>query len=172
MDSFVAALHVGADGRVLGVDMTEEQLEKARALGARHGFGQATFTRAFIEQVPVDDGSVDAVISNGVINLVADKSSVFREVARVLAPGGRMAISDIVTEKPLTEKIVCDTSLWAACIGGAAQEDAYRGWIEEAGLRVVAVRENPQYGFLSKSARSASETFGVKSVSLLASKPG
>jgi hypothetical protein len=80
-------------------------------------------------------------------------------------------VSDIVTEKELTESIVCDTSLWAACIGGAAQQERYRAMVEAAGLRVEAVRDNPQYQFLSTSARGASETFGVKSVSLAATKP-
>ncbi len=171
MDSFVAALRVGPTGSVVGLDMTDEQLAKARSLAAVHGFEQASFERGYIEEIPLEAASVDTVISNGVINLAAEKDQVFREIARVLAPGGRMAISDIVTEKELTENIVCDTSLWAACIGGAAQEDRYRAMIESAGLRLASTRGNPQYRFLSKSARGASETFGVKSVSLLAIKP-
>ena len=171
MDSFVAALRVGPAGAVFGLDMTDEQLAKAGALAARHGFEQVSFERGYIEEIPLERGSVDAVISNGVINLAADKEAVFREIARVLEPGGRMAISDIVTEKELTENIVCDTSLWAACIGGAAQQDRYRAVIEAAGLHLESVRDNPQYRFLSKSARGASETFGVKSVSLAATKP-
>ncbi len=110
------------------------------------------------------------MISNGVINLSAEKDKVLSEIARVLKPGGRMAIADIVTEKQLTENIVCDTSLWAACIGGAAQQDNYKHMIEAVGLRVATVKENAQYRFLSKSAQGASRTFGVKSVSLLAQK--
>jgi arsenite methyltransferase len=171
MDSFVAASRVGPAGAVVGLDMTDEQLAKARSLAAQHGLEQVSFERGYIEEIPLEAASVDTVISNGVINLAADKEAVFREIARVLEPGGRMAISDIVTEQELTENIVCDTSLWAACIGGAAQQDRYRAMIEAAGLRVEAVRDNPQYQFLSKSARSASETFGVKSVSLAATKP-
>jgi len=172
MDSFVAALHVGAMGAVTGLDMTDEQLAKARSLAREHGFEQVSFVRGYIEELPLEDASVDVVISNGVINLTAEKARVFQEVARVLKPAGRMAISDIVTEKDLTEKIVCDTSLWAACIGGAAQQDRYRGMIEAAGLRIASTRANPDYAFLSKSARGASQEFGVKSVSLLATKPG
>jgi arsenite methyltransferase len=170
MDSFVAALLVGPGGRVVGIDMTDEQIQKAESLRRQHGFEQVRFERGYAEEVPVDDGSFDVVISNGVINLAPDKGAVFREIARALRAGGRMAISDIVTDAPLTEDIVCDTSLWAACIGGAAQLDAYRRAIEEAGLDIVAERVNPQYAFLSRSAQGASERFGVKSVSLLATR--
>jgi arsenite methyltransferase len=152
--------------------MTDDQLEKAKALRRRHGFEGVRFVHGYAEELPVEDGGYDVVISNGVINLAADKEAVFREIARALRPGGRMAISDIVTEEPLTEAIVCDTSLWAACIGGAAQRDAYAGLIEDAGLTIDEQRANPQYAFLSKSAQGASVEFGVRSVSLLATKRG
>ena len=168
MDSFVAGLRVGPNGRVHGIDMTDAQRRKATRLAERHGFDHVAFADGLIEELPVVDGCADVVISNGVINLAADKSAVFREIARALRPGGRLALSDIVTEKPLTENIVCDTSLWAACIGGAAQEDAYRAAIEAAGLTLLQVRANPSYAFLSKSAQGATEEFGVKSVSLVA----
>ena len=105
------------------------------------------------------------MISNGVINLCSDKDAVFREVARILKPGGRMAISDIATEHPLTEAIVCDVNLWASCIGGAMQQDAHRQAIETAGLEVRAQQDNPQYQFISDSAQGATQTFGVKSIS-------
>jgi arsenite methyltransferase len=172
MDSFLAAFRVGPRGRVVGIDMTEAQLEKAEVLRVRLGLDQLSFRKGYIEDLPVADASVDVVVSNGVINLSAEKDKVFQEIARVLRPGGRMAVSDIVTEKQLAENIVCNASLWAACIGGAAQRDAYRSLIEAAGLSIVAVQENPQYGFLSKSAQGASRQFGVKSVSLLAEKCG
>ena len=106
------------------------------------------------------------MISNGVINLAPDKERVFAEAARVLRPGGRLAIADIVSERELKESIVCDADLWASCIGGAAQEDAYRGVIESAGLRIDDLKQNP-YKFISDRARNASERYGVKSVSLL-----
>jgi arsenite methyltransferase len=109
------------------------------------------------------------VISNGVINLAPEKGAVFAEAARVLRPGGRLAIADIVSEKQLKESIVCDADLWASCIGGAAQEDAYREAIERGGLRIEEIRENP-YEFISERARNASGKYGVKSVSLLAVK--
>jgi SAM-dependent methyltransferase len=170
MDAFVASLAVSPGGGVTGVDMTDAQLDKARRLASRDGFTDVTFKKGYIEDIPLETGSVDVVISNGVINLSADKGSVFREIARVLRPGGRMAISDIVTEKQLTEAIVCDVSLWASCIGGAAQQDEYQMGIESAGLKIRDVRDNPQYGFMSESAKGATETFGVKSVSVLGAK--
>jgi arsenite methyltransferase len=170
MDTFVAALKVGPVGQVVGVDMTDAQLEKAETLGRRHGFTNLAYRKGYIEEIPLEDAIVDAVISNGVINLCAEKDRVFQEIARVLKPGGRVAISDIVTEKQLTETITCNTSLWAACIGGAAQQDNYRSMIERAELVISTVRDNPQYAFLSKSAQGASRQFGVKSISLLAKK--
>jgi arsenite methyltransferase len=169
-DAFVAAGRIGRDGEVLGVDMTEEQLEKARRLAQRDGYAQVRFEAGYIERAPVVDGWADVVISNGVINLCSDKAAVFREAARILRPGGRLAISDIVTERPLTEAIVCDVNLWASCIGGAMQEDDYREAIERAGFDVQLVRANPAYTFISESAQGATATFGVKSVSLLALK--
>ena len=168
-DAFVAALAVGDGGEVVGIDMTEEQLAKATRLATEHGFEQVRFEKGRIEQLPLEDGSVDAVISNGVINLAPDKQRVFDEAARVLRPGGRVALADIVTERQLTEAIVCDVDLWASCIGGAPQEETYLGAIEAAGLTVQEVTENP-YEFISDQARGASETFGVKSVSVLATR--
>jgi ubiquinone/menaquinone biosynthesis C-methylase UbiE len=143
MDAFVASLAVVPDGEVIGVDMTDEQLGKSRALAAECGFSNVRFDKGFIENLPVETGSVDVVVSNGVINLCADKSAVFAEIARVLKPGGRMAISYIVTDKPLTEAIVCEVNLWASCIGGAMQQGAYRQSIEDAGLKVATIQDNP-----------------------------
>ena len=171
MDTFVAALKVGPDGRVIGVDMTDEQRAKAERLRDRDGFRNVTYVKGYIENVPLPDASVDVVISNGVTNLATDKLAVFREAARLLKSGGRFASSDIVTEVQLPETIVCNSTLWAACIGGAAQQDSYRGQIEAAGLRVVKVEDNPQYQFISDNAKGASRKFGIKSISLLARKP-
>ncbi|MCK5093351.1 MAG: methyltransferase type 11, partial [Spirochaetes bacterium] len=100
----------------------------------------------------------------------AEKEKVFKEVGRVLRKGGRIAISDIVTEKELTKNITCNATLWASCIGGAMQENKYRSAIEKAGMCVVSIQVNPQYQFLTKSAQGASKEFGVKSISLLAEK--
>lgn len=169
MDAFFAALRVGPGGHVVGIDMTDAQLGKAERLRAEHGFDQVSFRAGRIEQLPVQDESFDAVISNGVINLTPDKDQVFREAARVLRPGGRLALADIVTETALTDAIVSDVDLWASCIGGAPQEADYRDAIVRAGLQVERLRPN-RYQFLSDQARAASQTYGVRSVSVLARK--
>jgi arsenite methyltransferase len=167
MDVFFAAERVGSSGSVVGVDFTAEQLEKSGRIAEEAGYSQVEFREGRIEQLPADDESFDGVISNGVINLAPEKELVFAEAARVLKPGGRLAIADIVSEQQMKESIVCDADLWASCIGGAAQEDAYREAIEGAGLRIEEIRENP-YEFISDRARDASAKYGVKSVSLLA----
>ena len=170
MDAFIAAVQVGATGRVIGIDMTDAQREKASELVRRAGVAHAEFRPGLIEEIPLGADEADCVISNGVINLCPDKVRVFMEAARVLRPGGRLAISDIVTDRPLPANVTCNATLWAACIGGAAQQDAYRAAIETAGLRVVSIRENSAYAFLSNSAQNASREYGVKSISLLAVK--
>jgi ubiquinone/menaquinone biosynthesis C-methylase UbiE len=170
MDVFYAAGLVGPTGRVVGIDFTPEQLAKARTLATEAGVTQVELREGRIEQLPLDDASVDCVISNGVINLCADKAAVFAEAARVLRPGGRLAIADIVSEKQLVDAIVCNADLWASCIGGAAQEESYVSAVESAGLVVEVIRSNP-YKFISEQALNASDKYGVKSVSLLATKP-
>ncbi|MCE8051767.1 methyltransferase domain-containing protein [Halomonas daqingensis] len=170
MDSLLAALATGPGGQVLGLDMTEAQRGKAERLAREAGFEQVTFHAGYIESPPFADASVDVVISNGVINLSADKAKVFAEAARVLRPGGRLALADIVTETALPESVSCNATLWAACIGGALQQDADRAAIEAAGLQIEVWREHPEYRFLTASAQAACATYGVKSISLLAIK--
>jgi ubiquinone/menaquinone biosynthesis C-methylase UbiE len=168
MDSFLAARQVGESGRVIGIDMTEAQLAKAGRLAAEHGFANAEFVDAHIEQLPLPDSSAEVVISNGVINLAPDKAAVFAEAARVLRPGGRLALADIVTGTQLPVGVTCDASLWAACIGGAMQRDDYREAIEAAGFELDDLKENDQYRFVSERAENATKKYGVRSVSLLA----
>ena len=171
MDAFVAALKVGPTGCVVGVDMTDAQLAKAARLAGAGGFGNVTCSKAYIEDTGLEAGTFDCVISNGVINLAPDKRRVFQEAARLLRSGGRLAIADIVSDSALPDTVVCNADLWAACIGGAAQQGDYRAAIETAGLQVERVEENPQYQFISDSAKRATAKFGVKSVSVLARKP-
>jgi arsenite methyltransferase len=171
MDVFAAAVTVGTGGQVVGLDMTEEQLSKAEGLRKEARFPQVTFIQGHIEDLPFADASFDCVVSNGVINLSADKPAVFREAARVLRPGGRLAIADIVTVRPLTQQIVCSTDLWAACIGGATQEDSYQELITGSGF-VLEQRRSNSYEFISDSARAATVKYGVMSVSFLARAVG
>lgn len=168
MDAFYAAGLVGPTGHVVGVDFTTEQLNKARALAAESGAHQVEFRAGRIEALPLPDSSVDCVISNGVINLSPDKPAVFAAAAAALRPGGRLALSDIVTEHQLPEGVTCDASLWAACIGGAMQRDAYRKTIEAAGFTIESWRENSEYRFVSDRADNATKKYGVTSISLLA----
>jgi arsenite methyltransferase len=168
MDSFLAANQVGPDGRVIGVDMTTAQLGKARQLADEDGFAMTDFRESYIETPPVDDGSVDCVISNGVINLSPDKPAVFAAAARSLRPGGRLALADIVTEHQLPEGVTCDASLWAACIGGAMQRDGYRAAVEDAGFTIHEWLTTTEYRFESERADSATQKYGVTSISLLA----
>jgi ubiquinone/menaquinone biosynthesis C-methylase UbiE len=170
MDSFIAAHKVGGHGRVTGIDMTDAQLAKADRLGKEHAFGSVQFRRAFIDGTGLPNGCCDIVISNGVINLSPDKAVVFREAARLLRSGGRLAIADIVTNLQLPETVTCDATLWAACIGGAMQREAFAEVIAQAGFTVTRVKTNDEYRFVSKSAQNATREYGVHSVSLLAIK--
>ena len=169
-DVFVTALHVGDSGSVTGMGMTDQQLAKARRLRDEAGMDNVSFERGYIEDVPFDDGAFDVVLSNGVINLSPDKQTVFEEASRVLAPGGRFATSDIISEKLMPESIKNNEDLWAACIGGAEQVDRYKALIEAAGFDVRDVRDNTQYAFTSEQAMNACQKYGVKSISLGARK--
>jgi ubiquinone/menaquinone biosynthesis C-methylase UbiE len=155
---------------VVGVDMTLEQLRKSERLRAEAGLDHVTFVEGVIEVLPFSAAEFDVVISNGVVNLSVDKAGVFAEAARVLRPGGRLAMADIVTEMELAPGIVANADLWASCVGGAAHQDAYQQAIESAGLRLEIMRRN-DYQFLSVRAQDAGRRYGVKSISLLARKP-
>jgi SAM-dependent methyltransferase len=168
-DVFCAAALVGESGRVVGVDITDAQLDKAIRLRDREGLSQVEFVEARIEELPFEDASFDAVISNGVINLSPVKGRVFAEAARVLKPGGRLAIADIVSGRALKERTRRNVELWAACIAGAIPRSNYLEAIEEQGLAVRAVRKN-DYRFISERALDACSTYEVESISLVAVK--
>ncbi|PWJ42769.1 methyltransferase domain-containing protein [Sediminitomix flava] len=170
MDLFYTAKKVGDKGMVEGVDMTDEQLEKSIHLAEKNKIHNVTFMKSYIEELPFEASEFDVVISNGVINLSSQKLAVFHEAARVLKKGGRLAISDIVTEVQMPNQITCNSTLWAACIGGAMQEDQYKRLIQNADLKLIEFKKNPKYKFISESAINASKTYGVKSISLLAIK--
>jgi SAM-dependent methyltransferase len=145
LDAFLAARQVGDTGKVIGVDMTEAMLERARANAAKGGFPNVEFREGRLEALPVDDASVDAVTSNCVINLVPDKAAVFREVARVLKPSGRVVISDILLDGPLPESLAQDVYAYVGCISGAALRSDYFGMLAAAGLRDVEVLKDADY---------------------------
>jgi arsenite methyltransferase len=168
-DVFCAAVQVGPTGRVVGVDITDEQLGKAARLRDAAGLDQVELREAHMEELPFEDGSFDAVISNGVINLSPRKDRVYAEVARVLRPGGRAAVADIISETPLRETTRRNVELWAACIAGAIPRNSYRETIEDAGLSVRELRPN-DYEFTSDRAQEACGTYGVESASILAVK--
>ncbi len=169
MDVFYANQLTGNAGEVIGIDMTEAQLRKAEALKATLKDANITFAPGYIEQVPIAPRSIDVVISNGVINLSSEKSKVFHEAARILKPGGRLALSDIVSERALPTSITCNSTYWAACIGGAMQINEYLDLIAEAQFEVIDVTVNP-YGFISAGAMGATQDYGIKSISVLAIK--
>jgi ubiquinone/menaquinone biosynthesis C-methylase UbiE len=133
-DCFLAAEKVGAGGHVIGVDMTPDMVEKARRNAATMGADNVEFRLGEIEHLPVADASVDAVISNCVINLSPEKAAVYRDAHRVLKPGGRLCISDIVATAPMPEELRRDMAMVSSCIGGAAEVDQITAWLEEAGF--------------------------------------
>jgi arsenite methyltransferase len=141
IDVLLSARRVGPSGRAYGVDMTDEMLELARANQREAGVENVEFVKGTIEDVPLPDDSVDVIISNCVINLSGDKPAVFREAARVLRPGGRFAVSDIVADPGMDEATRRDMAQWTGCIAGALTEDEFRGELEGAGFKDVDIRE-------------------------------
>jgi len=145
IDAFLAARKVGAAGKVIGVDMTPAMIEKARSAAARSGLSHVEFRQGRLEALPVADNSVDAVTSNCVINLVPDKKAVFSEVARVLRPGGRLVISDIILDGVLPEVVANDLLAYVGCVSGALQRKDYFAAVAEAGLADVRVLKDVDY---------------------------
>jgi arsenite methyltransferase len=168
-DAFFAAQRVGEGGSVVGVDFTPEQVRKASRVRDATGIARVEFVEARIDDLPFKDESFDVVISNGVINLSPVKGRVFSEAARVLCPGGRLALADIVSGRPLKERTRRNTELWAACIAGAIPRSNYTDAIDQAGLSVGEIREN-DYRFISERALDACSSYGVESISLVAHK--
>lgn len=134
LDVLLSARRVGQSGKAYGLDMTDEMLAAANANKISSGATNVEFLKGHIEDIPLPNGSVDVVISNCVINLSADKDAVFREIFRVLKPGGRMAVSDIVLRKHLPDKIAKDIAAWAGCVAGALHENDYRQKLKDAGF--------------------------------------
>jgi SAM-dependent methyltransferase len=145
LDAFLAAKQVGTTGRVIGVDMTPEMLERARTSAAKAGIANVEFRQGRLESLPVESATVDAVTSNCVINLVPDKAAVFAEIARVLKPGGRVVVSDIVLDRPLPEAVAKDVFAWCGCVAGASDRREYVAMVEAAGLGEVEILKDEDY---------------------------
>ncbi|TMA31889.1 MAG: arsenite methyltransferase, partial [Deltaproteobacteria bacterium] len=175
IDCFLAAREVGPTGRVIGVDMTPGMLERARANRARLDAANVEFRLGEIEHLPVADASVDAVISNCVVNLSPEKLQVFREALRVLKPGGRLVVSDLVLTRALDPETRHNVDLYVGCVAGAALEDEYLGFIRDAGFSDVRVVEERGYAVGMEDLPAGSperEAFGaVISVKVRAVKP-
>ena len=139
IDVLIAAKKVGPAGRVIGVDMTDAMLEKARKNAGDSGYQNVEFRKGTIEALPVEDESVDVIISNCVINLSPEKNKVFREAHRVLKPGGRMLISDIVLDKELPPEVLSNVNAWVGCVGGASLRSNYLQTIADAGFSNIRV---------------------------------
>ncbi len=144
-DAFLAARKVGARGRIIGVDMTPQMVAKARDNARKGGYANVEFRLGEIENLPVEGGSVDAVLSNCVINLVPDKGRAFAEAFRVLKPGGRMMVSDIVLKGELPAAIKDSVEAYTGCLSGAAQREDYLRTIEKAGFREVRIVEETPF---------------------------
>lgn len=143
-DCFLAAQQVGPTGRVIGIDMTHEMLKKARDNAAKIGAANVEFRLGELEYLPIADNTADVVISNCVINLVPDKAQVFREAFRVVKPGGRIAISDVVNTTPLPSALAADEALVCGCVAGAAAVDKVEAWLAEAGFDDVRITVKPE----------------------------
>ena len=139
LDCFFAAKKVGETGHVIGVDMTPEMIERARSSAKRLNIQNVEFRQGYLEDLPVDSNSVDVIISNCVINLAPDKSKVFTEAFRVLKPGGKFAVSDIVTDGPLPEAIKKSLSAWAGCVAGAVEAKDYIAMMEAVGFTNISI---------------------------------
>jgi arsenite methyltransferase len=141
IDVLLSARRVGPNGRAYGVDMTDEMLELARRNQREAGVDNVEFLKGTIEEIPLADDSVDVIISNCVINLSGDKSAVFREAARVLRPGGRLAVTDVVADEDMDDETRRDMQQWTGCVAGALTRDEFERELEAAGFERVEVRE-------------------------------
>jgi SAM-dependent methyltransferase len=168
LDCFLAAKQVGESGSVIGVDMTPEMLERARLAASQLGFRNVEFRQGYLENLPVEAASVDVIISNCVINLSPDKPQVFREVFRTLRPGGRVAVSDIVTNGPLPEALQKNMEAWGACVAGALDVSEYTTGLSEAGFTDVKVQPKGDASELIEAAGLKGKIF---SAAITARKP-
>jgi len=161
VDVFLASNKVGPTGKAIGVDMTKEMVNKAEEIAKNYGYGNVEFRLGEMEKLPVGDESVDAIISNCVINLSPDKSKVFRETYRVLKQGGRLTVSDIVSEGTLPDEIKSDPDAWACCIGGALEQREYLEKIKRAGFKDVQVVSSREFYIEGEGSQALTKLLSV-----------
>ena len=166
IDVLLSACRVGPTGRAYGLDMTDEMLALARANQEKSGVTNVDFLKGHIEAIPLPDASVDVIISNCVINLSADKDQVLREAFRVLRPGGRFAVSDVIVRGPVPDEIRRNVELWIGCVAGALQETEYRAKLASAGFENITVQKTRAYEVDEPAARDK-----FSSAFIRASKP-
>jgi SAM-dependent methyltransferase len=165
IDVLLSARRVGASGKAYGLDMTDDMLALARENQARAGVTNVEFLKGEIEHIPLPDASVDVIISNCVINLSADKGQVLREAHRVLRPGGRFAVSDVVLRGAIPEAVRSSVALWTGCVAGALHEDEYRALLTAAGFTGIEIE--PTRVYTADDARSLLGAAGLSSEALL-----
>jgi ubiquinone/menaquinone biosynthesis C-methylase UbiE len=170
-DALLAATSVGPNGRVIGVDMTPAMLAKARRNAAELGLDNVEFREGFLETLPVADEHIDLVISNGVLNLCPNKVAVLTEVFRVLRPGGRLQISDILVDRAVPDDARTDVSLWTGCIAGAIQEAELSRLLRDVGFSDIALADHRYDAFSDAPQESSAAEFGTQGVDLRAWKP-
>jgi ubiquinone/menaquinone biosynthesis C-methylase UbiE len=139
-DVLISARRVGPTGRAIGLDMTDEMLELARANAAEAGVENVEFLQGYLEEMPLEDASVDVVISNCVINLSGDKPQVLREASRVLRPGGRFAVSDVIADPDMDDATRADMAAWTGCVAGALTKDEFRSALQSAGFEAIEIQ--------------------------------
>jgi len=161
VDVFLAANKVGPAGKAIGVDMTREMIDKAEVIARNHGYHNVEFRLGEMEGLPVEDASVDVIISNCVINLAPDKSKVFQEAYRVLKPKGRLIVSDIVSEGALPDKIKGDPEAWACCIAGALKRQDYLQKIRDAGFENVEVLSSKEFHLEDEESQAPTKLMSI-----------
>ena len=161
VDVFLAASKVGPTGKAIGVDMTKEMIDKAKRIATNHGYQNVEFRLGEMENLPVEDEYVDAIISNCVVNLSPDKSKVFQEAYRALKPGGRFMVSDIVSEGALPDEIKTDSNAWACCIGGALEQQEYLREIKEAGFKDIEILSSREFFIESKANQTKEKLLSI-----------
>jgi SAM-dependent methyltransferase len=171
-DALIASLLTGESGVVYGLDMTRAMREKLQRIVVATQMGNVRVLEGNAEQIPLPDASIDVVTSNGVLNLVPDKPAAFREIARVLKPGGRLQISDITLRVPVSDQARADPRLWAECVVGAITEEDYISLLRTAGLSVEVLGEMDYFaGSVNASTRRAAQGLGAHAVVIRGCKP-